>query len=543
MITSWRSLFFYTALAGAAVGSSYYLGRWQTQGLDDAYAKVEQVDKNSTLSATKGNSPGQGGQPRLSVDEIKRKLAALGTPPFSWDAIDDCEDLLKGLDPAEAVKLAMDMPPGDVRNNVMMDMMRYYAKSDPQAAMDFLVSLPHDDAMLLFRAVVSYGMNSETAKVAAQYLDKLANTNVRDGEMKNLTLALARSDPAQALAWLNQVATLDVYTKTLAEIFSNLSSSGDEARTDDGFSVLGSPGHSNLNAAIALLGNLTDPAQRATAITAMAGGWGKSDPQAAVAWAANLPDADSTARTAALNNIVGSWAKDDPVAVLAFVQNSGNPALFLPDAPALAQDLAQGDAPTALAFAQSLPAGATRDQAMNNVLTTLAATDFPSAWSDAQNLPESASRDSALTSLVGVQANMNPAQAADLLSQFSAGPALETATQTLATTWVKLDPQAASIWMNTLPVGPPRDGAVVALIAAKSPWEPTAQAAVDPGLLQWANTIAAPATRVDQIQQIITNWANGDPGGALKALQSTNLPADKRAALLKTIKQMQAAGR
>jgi len=536
MKTSWRSRLFYTALAVAAVGASYYLGGWQTWSLDEAETRAAQAEKNFAMAQKSENPTAQIKGPPLSLEEIQKKLDDICTQKknkIQWLDVEACEALLKDLDPTEALKLAEAMPPGEIRDGVRWSVMSDYADKNPQGAMDFLGTLPHGEAVSMFAAVTD-SKNMETVKIFAQNLDKIMDKDdkfERDEAIHALSLPLIEDNPTQGLNWLKQVTIGDEFTSDLADVFDALSS------TEGGSNALYFQGGSrqNLSLAMTLLSEVTDPGQRAAAIGAMAGGWGKADPQAAMTWAAGLPDTDSAARTDALNSIVGSWAKLDPAAALAFVQSNGNAAQFYPSAPAIAASLAQGDAPAALAFAQSLPEGATRDRAMNNVLTTLAATDFPSAWNDAQSLPEGASRDSAMVTLLGQQAKANPAQALDLLSQFSAGAALDSATHALASEWVDLDPQSAATWINTLPTGSQRDGAVAAMV-----WSATGTPLEG---LQWANSIDSPTKRADVIQELITQWANDDPAAATSAVQSANLTEEQRAALVQTIQQARAKGR
>jgi len=538
MKTSKLRLFCYLVFTAAALGMSYYLGRWQALGMEEASSPQIKTTAAPAARVANNGQPKAAAKTYITVASAKAQLAQI---PDGEDAVgqraanNQRMKILSQLKPGEAAALIGDMPPGSDRDYFLRFLLSDWTRSDAKAALDWVSTLPPDEAIKWGRSIYINYLDGPSAIVAAQYLDKLTDANTRTQAISKLAVEIASSNPQQAIEWLGQVSTGAAYTKAVAAIFNTLASPGQEARAAGGGWTMGGSINQNQNLPLAatLLTSVTDPAVRTGAIAAIADGWGRTDPLAAAAWAVALPDTDSTARTAALNNIVATWAKDDPAAALAFVQKSGDPTQFYPMAPALAQNLAQGDPAAAWAFAQGLPEGATRDQAINNVLTAQAVTDFPSAWTDAQNLPAGASRDAAMDSLVSVEANMNPTKAADLLDELSTGAARQAGIRALAKTWMQQDPQAASVWMDTLPAGPQRNVAVVELIGPESTKDPAAA-------LQWANTITTDTTRANQIQRVITAWAKTDPAAAAQAVQAANMPDDQKATLVQAINHAQA---
>ncbi len=439
-------------------------------------------------------------------------------------------------DPAAAMAVLNSLPDGPNHDNAVKGVANGWLRADPKAALEWISSLAPDVAQpLLTNALTRPGALGTNPQIAALYVDKLVDPAARDQAIGAITPGLARANPAGALAWLGNVSTGDAYAKGVASIFNLLVAPESETKLMAGGATMtsGIGGLHDPAAAVALLNKVTDPAARTGAIGEIAAGWAKTDPAAAVNWAASLPAADTAASTAALNTIVAGWTKNDPEAAAAFVQKSGNPSAFLPDAPAIADSLSKYDATAALNFVQTLPDGAARDQAVNNVLVNASATDFPTAWNFATSLPAGPSRDAAMDSLVTTAAAKDPAQALPLLDEFSAGTVRNGATRALAKTWAAQDPQAASIWMQSLPPSTQRNVAIVELI--------TAQVNKDPAsTLQWANAVTTDTTRANQIQRVITTWAKSDPAAALNAIPSANLPDDQKAALVQGIQQAQA---
>jgi hypothetical protein len=186
------------------------------------------------------------------------------------------------------------------------------------------------------------------------------------------------------------------------------------------------------------------------------------------------------------------------------VQNSADPAAFLSTDLDLAQSLAVSSPQAALAFADGLPDGNVKNQALNNVLVSMAQSDFTAAWTDAAALPADDNPVGIMTNLIGALASKNPAQAADIISQFPAGTAQDNAMSTVAAAWIQLDPQAFTVWLATQPPGDVRDTAIVALASSS-------QATKNPaGVLEWINTITNPQTKAALLQTLTATQPAGN---------------------------------
>lgn len=378
---------------------------------------------------------------------------------------------------ADVQALVDSLPDGSARDSALKGLVTGWLKIDPKAALDFASKFPSEYASFLKSTLTNVAVFNGQPALAAEYINKIQDAAVRNEAIVSIASVWAagpHKDPVAALDWISQVATDATYAKAVSNIFLQL------AKNDP-------------KGASSLIDKVADGKARTQAISSVASSWGKTDPSAAVGWANALPASDTSP---ALNAIVSTWSKSDPASALAYVQNSSDPTIFLNSAPALAQAEAQLDAPKALAFAQSLPDGSPKNQAINNVLVSLAKTDFTSAWGYATNLAADESRDGVMANLVGVEANKNPGQAATLIEKLPMGTSQTKAVAVLATSWINQDPQAFTTWLNGLPSGDARDTAIVQLVSS-------VQASKNPeGVMQWVGTVSNAETKAELMQKL-----------------------------------------
>lgn len=426
-----------------------------------AFAQLAKANPAQALSQWSQMEPGS-----LKQAALGRVFQALGST----------------LTPADVEALVDSLPAGSERDTALKGLVSGWVKADPKAALDFASNLPPEYSALLKSTITNVAIFAGQPALAAQYVNQIQDAAVRDAAIAALMPVWSggpKKNPEAALDWLNQAAVSgNTYSKSVATIFSNVANNDPASGTN-------------------LLSKVTDLATLQASITTVASGWGETDPQAALTWAQTLAASDAGAQTSALNAIVSSWSKNDPNAVVAYVQNSADPSVFLSSDPAIAQSLAGSNPQAALAFSNSLPDGTAKNQALNNVLSTVAQTDITSAWSYASaNLPPGAIQNTIMTNLVATEAKADPAQAAALLNSIPDGTAQLNATSALATTWIKLDPQAFTVWLNTLPAGDVRDTAITQLASST-------QATRDPAaVMNWVNSVSNPQTKAELLQKL-----------------------------------------
>jgi hypothetical protein len=436
----------------------------------------------------------------LARDEAHQRFIELMNDATSADfqGVKRLTQFASSINPADIpdlMALAVSLPESRQRDIVFDILIKLWGHTDPQAAMNWALGLPTEDGALINSAIVDIG--SVDPQLVESYLNQMTDAALRDKDIRAIGAGIGKNDPSAALDWLTQMATGATYDTAVNNLFVHLTQpTVTEQMTPEGKHaiIIATSGYKpDIPTAISLLDNLTDPSIRGAAIDTIATNWSNTDPNAALAWAQNLPDTESAS---AFNSIVAIWLKSDPAAAATYVQNSPDQAAFLSTDPALAQTLAASNPQAALDFAYSLPDGEAKNQALNNVLVSMAPLDFTDAWTDAAALPVADNPVGIMTNLVGTLANKDPAQAAGLIAQFPAGAAQDSVTSTVAAIWVSQDPQAFTVWLTSLQPGDVRDTAIAALVSSS-------QAAKNPaGVLEWVNTVSNPQIKAALLQQL-----------------------------------------
>ena len=151
---------------------------------------------------------------------------------------------------------------------------------------------------------------------------------------------------------------------------------------------------------------------------------------------------------------VGRWAELDPQAAIAYAQtHSGRHGAKLGASPARSAAGRNTIRAAATAWAQQLPAGPARDQAMQTIVSTLADKDPQAALTFLQNLPAGRNRQSLYWPIFSHWTMTDPVAAAERALQIPAGANRDTALQVVGSNWANQDPEAAFAWANTLPPG------------------------------------------------------------------------------------------
>jgi hypothetical protein len=98
----------------------------------------------------------------------------------------------------------------------------------------------------------------------------------------------------------------------------------------------------------------------------------------------------------------------------------------------------------------------------------------------------------------------------------------------IAGRWAKADSYETSEWIRTLPPGQERDGATGALVKTIAQEEPDSA-------LTWAQTIADSTQRTAGITAALEGWARRDLQGALRQLETSDLPPDVKEAVRQSL--------
>ena len=161
----------------------------------------------------------------------------------------------------------------------------------------------------------------------------------------------------------------------------------------------------------------------------------------------------------------------------------------------------------AAAWAESLPDGAARQSAVDQVAIAWSATDAQAAWDWSAGLPAGEARDAALLSLAYELAREDPALAFERSTQLAEGPDRVRLVEHAVSNWALADPQAALERVRELD-DPALRNATLGRLA-------TSWAESDP---RGAATLAVDAMDAGPEQEravaaIVQRWAQRDPAG------------------------------
>ncbi len=336
---------------------------------------------------------------------------------------------------------------------------------------------------------------------------------------------------------------------------------------------------------------------RRHAIERLASRWGREDPEAALAWAAELTGTD---QRQTMHRILHEWSSKDPAAAANYAAQmpSSENSLHMVEHMAKLWAERNRDAAVKWGMAQSDPA--TRERALRGVVEfwgnsePTAAADFASTiespferhrvlevagrrWAGhdiagamdwAQSLP-AGDRQHATRGVLREVAERDPGRAAAIFDETSAllpegslqsGEYRQLA-QEIASTWSRSSPQEAAAWAEGLPeVGEIQRGAVADVadhwlrldsMAAgdwilQLPAGRTRDAAADrvvgsfmhtdPQLaFEWAASIGHEGHRTGKMRDVLNRWRVTDPGSARAALDAAGVSPERHRELSEVI--------
>ena len=196
--------------------------------------------------------------------------------------------------------------------------------------------------------------------------------------------------------------------------------------------------------AIAKMEGLAGP-ELAAAISAIGRAWAAREPAAALAWLAERPASERIDP----NRTVGG---SNDALVMAF------------------STWAQSSQDDARAWADALPAGATRDAVQTQLARTLAERGDPAAATQVLVRLGRAADPKALKDIAGAWARRDPQAAADWAIAQPPGPAQSSALAGIVGTWANDDPRGVADWLAQFPPGDARDRSVTAFLWRSNAW-------------------------------------------------------------------------
>ncbi len=344
---------------------------------------------------------------------------------------------------------------------------------------------------------------------------KLGEAAVQSPELEEavqwMTDYYAEQNPDAALAWSRKWLLGDAQESAMATI------AGQFAKT-------------SLTKAEELARSIPTPSARLDALANIAAELGKQQPDKALAWARGLTDPDEKA--AAVEEVMWSMADANPEAAAQQVQAMNDPEMLQNIGSTIAESLAAGNPQRGIAWAESVPAGAARDEAIVGAISGWAKKDPTAAFAYFQS-KQGANADAA-EGLFEQWASNDPKAAADQARQLATPEVREKAYTGIVNGWLNgADPSSVEQWVDQLPPGKDRDVASATLVDAFGVNEP--QVAWDRAL-----TIKDAQVRQDAVLSAFSSLVQADEAGARAALNSNVLGEQEKKILTPILESISA---
>ena len=325
-------------------------------------------------------------------------------------------------DPDGAKARLRSMPAGQERDNLVNRVSNMVSTQDAKAGLKFLELLPE-------------GVNRTTA--SAQLISRIAATDP-DGAIElfaklpasQLTYqvgqfagSLATGNMEKAKEWVDQLSDPQMKTQALRSVASILSRSQPR------------------QAAEWLLEKSPD-----ADLTWLLNSWVRNSPKDVLAWSKDLPDGDAkrSAQAAVLQNMTYS---DLELAKKTFAEEL-SPEAQVSSATQLASQWAARDVQAARAWAEALPPGGARDNALGGIARAWATQDATAAARWIERFTAGDERDRVVTHFAGALMQRDPAGALAWASSLADGDLRSAQLEQLAGRWLQTDAAAAREWIN-----------------------------------------------------------------------------------------------
>lgn len=366
-------------------------------------------------------------------------------------------------DPAEAMKWAQSLEPGDTKNAALFGVLREMASRDPRAALT--------------------------------QIEGMGKITLPNAIAKDLATAMVAKNPGEAETILHTYNKESKFPMLVEAILPSIEKPG-------------------VSSVMPLLEKFWDPNYKPNKPNLPLGPLSRWIPEnAAAEWSDLAAFQSSEARTKVAAVLAPQLAKENPTAALAAASASTDPALKEMLAAELSRNAAKQRDEAAFLKASALLEGKALNQAVFDMTRELAE-NAPSlkeavAFADRQ---QGVVKERAMDMVAWVWAERDPAAAMSFAnapdSQLSSGIKTE-----LVQRWAKDDSFAASAWLNEQPPGQARDQFTYGLVRSIAESEPDSAFA-------WTRTLTDPAKQEQWSAWALQKWAQHDAPAAWQAVEA-----------------------
>jgi hypothetical protein len=273
-------------------------------------------------------------------------------------------------DPAEAERLARDLPPSRANEHIWRNIASNKAVADPAGTLTWAATLDTEQARQAATRAAFETWSGHSPAEAAKALNGITDANLRRNATETLARTWASRSPAEAEQWAASLSGDDRFT-ALSTVW-NATAIDDPQR------------------AARSLVTTAQQADSATAIdklsasaASIASAWTGQNPSEAAAWALTLPD--GKLREEALGKVAGEWARYDPEAVSVWINSLPQDRSRDYAIGQLVNQIASTDPTSAFTWASSMAAGEKQIEVLNSAAATWKNQDPDAARAAIQN--------------------------------------------------------------------------------------------------------------------------------------------------------------
>ena len=360
-------------------------------------------------------------------------------------------------------------------------------KDDLQEALEWVDQIPLGDDRNFFQADLLSRWAKEDIASALAFADSIKEIGQRNMALASVVNVWVRHDVDAALAWVLEQPDGQVRTQSLQTAIWQVTTT-DPARAAE------------------LAGKL-DPIQADYQMGAIYRQWAVLEPDVAAEKAGRLPAGQG--RFMALHSVAAAWGENDVDAALSWIKslNKGPETEGLISAAIVSYATRQKDPKRALELAMQEGSDQTARSVLLGISYQLNSDDFDETMDWAQALPEGQFRDEAIQTL-GWQMSINdPQKAIELADTLSTETARNSFILQAVSQWGRTDPQKAAAYVEGMSSGEMRSSAMDGLIANWAYQDP-----------QKAAEFAERNCRGEEMNRVagmlVSNWAYKDPQAA-----------------------------
>jgi hypothetical protein len=408
--------------------------QWATRDFASAKAALSRLSGPALENAAQGILASLAEKdPRMALREAEAlaKLPGLANLNISRSGI---LSTLIAKDPATALTLLLESEKSPAREDNISTLFSQWGNQDHAAAITAALQLndPEEIASAITAIASSHAGNGSIDR--ARLLDLLIERVPSGDRFRNATTQLfyawAREDPQAAAAAISKIPPGQSYESAMRAISSEWSAKG---------------GHA---AVTAWLQSLPGSVGRSSALTATFTSWSAADPTASTSILSSLKPDD---RRTAISGIAAGWGKNDPQAALRWSESLIDPAQQATAIRATLQAWADRSPEEAAGYAERLPTTISeedRKAVMRSVVSEWASNNTEAAARWVENLPSGGEKDSALGALANRIEDEDPEAALAWAGLISDEKARTRNMENVARSWMRYDKASATEWVK-----------------------------------------------------------------------------------------------